>query len=44
MWSSREMMTDDSDKQLYVKTTLRELIIYFIFLVTVLISKRTELI
>ena len=25
-------MTDDSDKQLYVKTTLRELIIYFIFL------------
>ena len=44
MWSSREMMTDDSDKQLYVKTTLRELIIYFIFLDTVLISKRTELI
>ena len=42
MWSSREMMKDDSDKQLYVKTTLRELIIYFIFLVTVLISERTE--
>ena len=39
MWSSREMMKDDSDKQLYVKTTLRELIIYFIFLVTVLISE-----
>ena len=42
MWSSREMMQDDSDKQLYVKTTLRELIIYFIFLATVLISERTE--
>ena len=42
MWSSREMMMDDHDKQLYVKTTLRELIIYFIFLVTVLISERTE--
>ena len=39
MWSSREMMQDNSDKQLYVKTTLRELIIYFIFLVTVLVSK-----
>ena len=44
MWSSREMMKDDSDKQLYVKTTLRELIIYFIFLVTVLISEMLMLI
>ena len=44
MWSSREMMKDDSDKQLYVKTTLRELIIYFIFLVTVLISEMLKLI
>ena len=39
MWSSREMMTDESDKQLYVKTTLRELIIYVIFLGTILTSE-----
>ena len=32
MWASREMLKDDSDKQLYVKTTLRELFVYCIFM------------
>ncbi len=35
MWASREMLKDDKDKQLYVKTTLRELFIYIIFLCVV---------
>ncbi len=32
MWASREMLKDNKDAQLYVKTTLRELILYTIFL------------
>ena len=32
MWASREMLSENSDKQLFMKTTLRELIIYSVFL------------
>ena len=32
MWASREMLHENSDKQLFMKTTLRELIIYCVFL------------
>ena len=32
MWASREMLKDSKDAQLYVKTTLRELFLYCIFL------------
>ena len=32
MWASREMLKDNKDAQLYVKTTLRELFLYCIFL------------
>lgn len=32
MWSSREMLKDNKDATLYVKTTLRELFLYCIFL------------
>ena len=32
MWASREMLSENSDKQLFMKTTLRELIIYCVFL------------
>ena len=29
MWASREMLRQDTDKQIVMKTTLRELIIYW---------------
>ena len=32
MWASREMLHENSDKQLFMKTTLRELVIYCVFL------------
>lgn len=32
MWASREMLHENSDKQLFMKTTLRELILYCVFL------------
>lgn len=32
MWASREMLKDNKDQQLYVKTTLRELFLYTIFM------------
>ena len=32
MWASREMLKDNSDQQLYVKVSLRELILYGCFL------------
>ena len=36
MWSSREMLRDTSDQQLYVKITLRELILYAVFMVIII--------
>jgi hypothetical protein len=39
MWSSREMLLDNSDKQLFVKITLRELIVYCFFLSVVMFRK-----
>ena len=35
MWASREMLKDNTDQQLYVKTTLRELIVYSFFLMII---------
>ena len=32
MWSSRDMLKDNNDQQLFVKVTLRELIVYIFFL------------
>ena len=32
MWASREMLKDNTDQQLYVKVSLRELILYSCFL------------
>ena len=32
MWASREMLKDNKDQQLYVKVSLRELILYGCFL------------
>ena len=32
MWASREMLKDNNDQQLYVKVSLRELILYGCFL------------
>ena len=35
MWASREMLVNNNDQQLYVKTTIRELITYSIFMVII---------
>ena len=35
MWSSRDMLKDNNDQQLFVKVTLRELIVYVFFLVII---------
>ena len=32
MWSTRHTVNTDEDKELYIKTTLRELVIYLVFL------------
>ena len=39
MWASREMLKDNKDAQLYVKTTLRELFLYCIFLFVICYGK-----
>ena len=36
LWSSREMLKDNSDAQLYVKITLRELILYAVFMIVII--------
>ena len=38
IWATREMNEDD-DKEVYVRTTIRELVIYSIFVLTLSISK-----
>ena len=39
IWATREMNLDD-DKEVYVRTTIRELVIYSIFVLTLSISKQ----
>lgn len=39
MWASREMLKDNKDPQLFVKTTLRELFLYSIFLFIICYGK-----
>ena len=39
MWASREMLKDNKDAQLFVKTTLRELFLYCIFLFVICYGK-----
>ena len=34
MWASREMLSEETDKQVVMKTTLRELILYWYFILT----------
>ena len=39
MWASREMLKDNKDQRLWVKTTLRELILYCIFMFVICYRK-----
>ena len=40
MWNTREMTPINVDKEIYVRTTIRELVIYCIFIVVLCLSKR----
>ena len=39
MWNTREMTPINVDKEIYVRTTIRELVIYCIFIVVLCLSK-----
>lgn len=39
MWSTREMTPINVDKEIYVRTTIRELVVYCIFIAVLCISE-----
>ena len=39
MWNTREMTPINVDKEIYVRTTIRELVIYCIFIVVLCLSE-----
>lgn len=39
MWTTRQTVEESNDKELYIKTTLRELVVYLLFLVVLCICK-----
>ena len=43
MWASRDMLKDNKDPQLFVKTTLRELFVYCIFLFVITYGKEKQI-
>lgn len=41
LWATRQTEETKTNRELYVKTTLRELIIYIVFLIVICVSKYT---
>lgn len=39
MWTTRHTVTDTDDKDFYIKTTLRELFVYLLFLAILCVCK-----
>ena len=43
MWSTREMTPVNVDKEVYVRTTIRELVVYCIFIFVLCMGKNCSL-
>lgn len=41
MWSTREMAAQDVDREIFVRTTIRELVVYCIFIVVLCLGQLT---